>query len=60
MEILDTVANIDIIHILEERVETEKAKEAIKVADEVSDFILLHKTVKRNGIASMRPLETKI
>ena len=39
------------------RVETREAREALRVADEVSEMILFHNRGRRNGLAMMRPLE---
>ena len=47
----------DVIHTLMGRVETKEAREALKVADEVSDMILFHSRVRRNGTAMMQPWE---
>lgn len=47
----------DVIHTFMGRVETKEAREALKVADEVSDMILFHSRVRRNGTAMMQPWE---
>lgn len=50
-------ADTDVIHAFMGRIETREAREALKVADEVSEMILFHSRVRRNGFATMQPLE---
>ena len=49
--------NVDVIHTFMGSVETEDAREALRIADEVSDQILFHRKVRKNGTAMMRPAE---
>ena len=39
------------------RVETEEARDAIRIADEISDMILFHRRVRKNGDAMRIPWE---
>lgn len=45
----------DVIRIFKGRIENENAKEALRIADEVSDMILFHSKVRKNGLAMMQP-----
>ena len=47
----------DVIHTFMGSVKTEEAREALRIADEVSDQILFHRKVRKNGTAMMRPAE---
>lgn len=51
-----TVEEADVIHTFMGRVETEEAKQALEMADEISDRILFHRQVRKNGMAMMEPL----
>lgn len=57
MHIPENPAETDVIHTFMGRVETEEAKEALKIADEVSDMILFHSRVRKNGTKMMQPWE---
>ncbi|MBP3871327.1 MAG: helix-turn-helix transcriptional regulator [Faecalicoccus sp.] len=57
MEMPEYFADTDIIHTFMGKVKSDKAKEALKIADEVSDLILFHQRVKENGIMMMQPKE---
>ena len=57
MQMPEVPADTDVIHAFMGRVETRDAREALKIADEVSDMILFHSRVRRNGLATMQPLE---
>ena len=57
MRLPDLNQESDTIHTFMGKVETEPAREAIKIADQVSDLILFHAKVKRNGKAMMQPVE---
>lgn len=57
MQVSETPVDTDIIHTFMGRVETEEAREALRIADEVSDMILFHRNVRRNGMSMMQPLE---
>lgn len=47
----------DVVRAFMGRVETDDAKRALQVADEVSDLILFHSRVRRNGTDMMHPVE---
>ena len=47
----------DVIHTFMGRCETDEACEAFQIADKVSDLILFHKRVRKNGISMMKPME---
>lgn len=57
MEMPEYSADTDIIHAFMGKVKSDKAKEALKIADEVSDLILFHQRVKENGTMMMQPKE---
>ena len=57
MQVPEVATETDVIHTFMGRVETEEAKEALRIADEVSDMILFHNRVRKNGLAMMQPLE---
>ena len=57
MQMPEVPADTDVIHAFMGRVETREAREALKVADEVSEMILFHSRVRRNGLVTMQPLE---
>ncbi|WP_026511859.1 MULTISPECIES: helix-turn-helix domain-containing protein [unclassified Butyrivibrio] len=45
----------DIVHAFMGKVQSEEARQALKIADELSDMILFHKRVRENGNAMMQP-----
>ncbi len=47
----------NVIHTLIDRITSENAKNALKIADELSDMILFHSRVRENGIAMMEALD---
>lgn len=55
MQIRDVPEQTDAIHTFMGRVETEDARKALKIADEVSDLILFHSKVRKNGISMKQP-----
>ena len=57
MKIPEAPVETDVIHTFMGRVETEEAKEALRIADEVSDMILFHSRVRKNGQAMRLPQE---
>ena len=57
MQVPEVATETDVIHTFMGRVETEEAKEALRIADEVSDMILFHNRVRKNGLAMMQPWE---
>ena len=57
MQVPEVATETDVINTFMGRVETEEAKEALRIADEVSDMILFHNRVRKNGLAMMQPLE---
>ena len=54
-----TSNNVDtnIVHVFMGKVQSEQAKQALQVADELSDMILFHKKVRENGTALMAAWE---
>ncbi len=48
MQVPESPIETDVIHTLMGRVETEGAKEALRIADEVSDMINFHRKVRSN------------
>ncbi len=50
-----TAVNVDtnIVHAFMGRVQSEQAKQTLQLADELSDMILFHKKVRKNGNAMM-------
>lgn len=59
VKIPDTSVEMNAIHAFMDMVETEGAKEALRVADKVSDLIVFHTRVRKNGTMMMRPVEEK-
>ncbi len=57
MRIPEAPIGLDAIHAFMGKVETEEAREALKVADKVSDLIVFHSRVRTNGIKMMKPVE---
>lgn len=51
--IQETVVDTDIVHAFMGKVESEQAKNALKMADILSDMILFHSQVRENGAAMM-------
>ncbi len=43
----------DVVHVFMGKVQSEQAKQALQIADELSDMILFHKRVRENGDAMM-------
>ena len=61
---MDTLANIpnvinenNIVHAFMGRVASKEAKQALEIADKLSDMILFHKKIRDNGVKSMRAWE---
>ena len=50
-------ADTDVVHAFMGKVESEEAKEALHIADRLSDMILFHSKVKENGTTMMNPWE---
>lgn len=46
-------ADTNIVHVFMGNVQSEQAKQALVIADELSDMILFHKKVRENGEAMM-------
>ena len=46
-------ADTNIVHVFMGKVKSEQAKQALVIADELSDMILFHKKVRKNGEAMM-------
>ena len=57
MHVPETPIDTDVIHTFMGRVETDEAKEALRIADEVSDLILFHSRVRGNGNVLTQPWE---
>lgn len=53
----ENVADTDIVHAFMGKVESEQAKEALQIADRLSDMILFHRIVRENGMAMMESWE---
>lgn len=47
----------DVVHVFMGKVQSEQAKRALEIADELSDMILFHKKVRENGNALMTAWE---
>ena len=50
-------ADTDVVHVFMGKVQSEQAKRALEIADELSDMILFHKKVRENGNAVMTAWE---
>ena len=50
-------ADTNIVHAFMGKVQSEQAKQALQIADELSDMILFHKKVRENGNAMMAAWE---
>ena len=46
-------ADTNIVHVFMGKVQSEQAKQALVIADELSDMILFHKKVRENGAAML-------
>ncbi|SES99167.1 Helix-turn-helix [[Clostridium] aminophilum] len=55
--ITTTHADTNIVHAFMGNVQFEQAKQALQLADELSDMILFHKRVRENGTAMMAAWE---
>ena len=45
------------IESLKNRVKTEESKKALDIADHLSDLVLFHKMVRKNGTETMKPFQ---
>ncbi len=55
---MDTVdSDINVVHAFMGKVQSTEAKQALQLADELSDMILFHKKVRENGNAMMTTWE---
>lgn len=52
-KIPENMPNTDVIHVFMGKVEFEQAKNALEIADKLSDMIIFHSKVKENGIVMM-------
>ena len=52
-KIPENMPNTDVIHIFMGKMESEQAKNALEIADKLSDMIIFHSKVKENGIVMM-------
>lgn len=50
-------ADINVVHAFMGKVQSEQAKQALQIADELSDMILFHRRVRENGNAMMTAWE---
>lgn len=50
-------ADTNVVHAFMGKVQSERAKQALQIADELSDMILFHKKVRENGTAMMAAWE---
>ena len=61
MEELTRISSVqtdtDVVHVFMGKVQSEQAKQALEIADELSDMILFHKKVRENGNAVMTAWE---
>ncbi len=55
----DDTVDTDIIHAFMGKVESEQAKEALLIANKLSDMILFHKKVRENGMEMLESWEEK-
>ncbi len=58
-KIRDDSVDTDIIHAFMGKVESEQAKEALLIANKLSDLILFHKKVRENGMEMLESWEEK-
>ena len=56
-KVRENTTDIDIVHAFMGKVDSEQAKEALQIADRLSDMILFHRKVKENGTAMMETWE---
>ena len=52
-KIPENMPNTDVIHVFMRKVESEQAKNALEIADKLSNMIIFHSKVKENGIVMM-------
>ncbi len=52
-KIPENMPNTDVIHVFMGKVESEQGKNALEIADKLSDMIIFHSKVKENGIVMM-------
>lgn len=52
-KIPENVPNTDVIHVFMGKIESEQAKNALQIADQLSDMILFHNRIRENGIKMM-------
>lgn len=53
MKISGNEPNTDVIHVFMGKIESEQAKNALQIADQLSDMILFHSRIRENGIKMM-------
>lgn len=56
-KIPENTADTDIVHAFMGKVESEQAKEALQIADKLSDMILFHRKVRENGMTMLETWE---
>lgn len=52
-KIPEDIPDTDVIHVFMGKVESEQAKNALQIADKLSDMILFHSRVRKNGAEMM-------
>ena len=53
----ENTADTDIVHAFMGKVESKQAKEALQIADKLSDMILFHRKVRENGMTMLETWE---
>ena len=56
-KVRENATDTDIVHAFMGKVDSEQAKEALQIADRLSDMILFHRKVRGNGTAMMESWE---
>lgn len=56
-KVRENTTDTDIVHAFMGKVDSEQAKEALQIADSLSDMILFHRKVRENGTAMMESWE---
>lgn len=56
-KVREDYVDTDIVHAFMGKVESDEAKEALNIADKLSDMILFHSRVRDNGMSMMKPWE---
>lgn len=56
-KVRENTTDTDIVHAFMGKVDSEQAKEALQIADRLSDMILFHRKVRDNGMVMMESWE---